>query len=62
MIVGQNCNDKLIGTALGGKRYGRLDRYIPDAGVRKTYDELQKRLAVEIQRLSGRFDPQWAVD
>jgi N-acetylglucosamine-6-sulfatase len=49
----------LLGNALNGMRYGRLDRFIPDAGTRKLHADLQSRLQAELKRLGGRFDPEW---
>jgi N-acetylglucosamine-6-sulfatase len=49
----------LIGSAMNGMRYGKLDRFIQDPAIRKTHEELQKRLEAELKRLGGRFDPQW---
>ena len=53
--------NNLLKDAMNGMRYGRLDRFIADPGIRKIHDELQKRLEAEIKRLGGRFDPHWAI-
>jgi N-acetylglucosamine-6-sulfatase len=49
----------LLGDVKSGMRYGRFERFIADASLRRLHDDLQSRLAAELKRLGGRFDPEW---
>jgi N-acetylglucosamine-6-sulfatase len=51
----------LLGEALNGMEYGRLERFVREPGLKKVQSELQARLVAEVQRLGGRVDPEWSA-